>query len=69
MRYFDSIVKRQPFVAGDTFSMADITVIGGMIFADLVNLTVPADCETLKAWYAKMQDRPSVRHRITMSQS
>lgn len=32
MRYFDEVLRRQPFVAGDSFSMADIAVLGGMIF-------------------------------------
>jgi glutathione S-transferase len=68
MRYFDSVLKAQPFVAGEVFSMADITVIGGLIFAGLVDLPVPADCEALQAWYARMQERPSVKNRVTMSQ-
>ncbi|MFZ6647766.1 glutathione S-transferase [Undibacterium sp. TJN25] len=68
MHYFDSVLSNQPFVAGDTFSMADITVIGGLIFAGLVDLPVPAECEALKAWYARMQERPSVKNRITMSE-
>ena len=38
MHYFNGILTRQPFVAGETFSMADITVIGGLIFAGLVGL-------------------------------
>jgi glutathione S-transferase len=68
MHYFDGILKAQPFVAGDTFSMADITVIGGLIFAGLVNLPLPAECTALQVWYARMQERPSVRNRIAMSQ-
>src|SRR4051812_44141245 len=28
MHYFNTVLRRQPFVAGETFSMADITVIG-----------------------------------------
>ena len=68
MRYFDGIVRNQPFVAGEFFSMADITVIGGLIFAGLVELPIPAECAALKAWYATMQERPSVRDRITMSE-
>jgi glutathione S-transferase len=66
MHYFDAILKTQPFVAGQTFSMADITLIGGLIFAGLVELPVPAACEALQAWYARMQQRPSVRNRVTM---
>ena len=38
MHYFDAVLKRQPFIAGEAFSMADITVIGGLIFAGLVKL-------------------------------
>jgi glutathione S-transferase len=68
MRYFDSVLKGQPFVAGEAFSMADITVIGGLIFAGLVDLPVPADCEALQAWYGRMQERRSVKNRVTMSQ-
>jgi glutathione S-transferase len=67
MHYFDAILRTQPFVAGETFSMADITVIGGMIFASLVKLPVPMECEALQTWYAKMQERPSVKNRVTMS--
>jgi glutathione S-transferase len=64
MDYFSAILERQAFVAGESFSMADITVIGGLIFADLVRLDVPAG---LRAWYATMQERPSVKNRVTMS--
>ncbi len=67
MHYFDGILRGQPFVAGETFSMADITVIGGLIFADLLKVPVPAECEALRNWYAAMQARPSVRNRIAMS--
>lgn len=67
MRYFDGVLRQQPFVAGDSFSMADITLIGGLIFAGLVELAVPEGCDALQAWYARMQQRPSVRDRVTMS--
>jgi glutathione S-transferase len=69
MHYFDGILRQQPFVAGDVFSMADITVIGGLIFAGLVKLPIPRECEALQAWYAEMQQRPSVKNRVTMSES
>jgi glutathione S-transferase len=61
MRYFDAVLKTQPYVAGEAFSMADITVIGGLIFAAIVKLPVPAECEALQAWYASMLERESVR--------
>ncbi len=68
MHYFDGIVRRQPYVAVDSFSMADIAVIGGLIFAGLVELPIPDACDALRDWYARMQQRPSVRDRISMSE-
>lgn len=68
MHYFDAVLKRQPFVAGEVFSMADMTVIGGLIFAELVEVEIPAECTALQAWYARMQERSSVRNRIIMSE-
>jgi glutathione S-transferase len=68
MQYFDGVLKKQPFIAGDAFSMADITVIGGLIFAGLVDLAVPAQYEALLAWHARMQERPSVQNCVTMSE-
>lgn len=48
--------------------MADITVIGGLIFADLVNLAIPDECTALISWYARMNDRQSVLDRIKISE-
>ncbi len=61
MGYFDALLTTQPFIAGDSFSMADITVIGAFIFAAIVKLPVPAEHEALHAWYGRMQERPSVK--------
>jgi glutathione S-transferase len=68
MRYFDGVLQAQDFVAGDVFSMADITVIGGLIFAGIVKLPIPAECAALQTWWARMQTRPSVQNRVAMSE-
>jgi glutathione S-transferase len=34
MKYFNTVLESQPFVAGEGFSMADITVFAGLMFAD-----------------------------------
>ena len=69
MRYFDAVLSRQPYVAGETFSMADITVIGGLLFASLVELPVPEECEALRSWYAGMLQRESVRDQPAFARS
>ncbi|WP_287031009.1 glutathione S-transferase [Pseudomonas sp. UBA6310] len=61
MHYFDGVLRERPFVAGNAFSMADIAVLGGMIFAALVKLPVPDECTALREWHERMQERPSVR--------
>ncbi|XOD06274.1 glutathione S-transferase [Burkholderia sp. 22PA0099] len=60
MHYFDQVLRDRPFVAGNAFSMADITVIGGLVFAAIVKLPVPEACTALRAWLARMLARPSV---------
>jgi glutathione S-transferase len=47
--------------------MADIAVIGGLIFASIVKLPVPSKYEALQAWYARMQERPSVKNQPAFS--
>ncbi|MBS0883370.1 glutathione S-transferase [Pantoea sp. JGM49] len=59
MQYFDRVLQTQHYVAGERFSMADIAVIGGMIFSALVNLQVPSEFAALHEWYERMQARPS----------
>lgn len=61
MHYFNSVLQQQPYVAGEHFSMADIALLGGMIFASLVKLAVPEECQALRAWHVRMQARPSVQ--------
>jgi len=61
-RYFDDVLKTQPFVAGDAFSMADITVIAAFVFAKIVELEIPAALASLHAWHGRMLERPSVQH-------
>jgi glutathione S-transferase len=48
--------------------MADITLIGGLIFAGLLSLPIPDGCDALKSWHAAMMDRPSVKNRVAMSE-
>ena len=60
--YFDNVLQAQPFVAGEAFSMADITVIAGFVFAKIVELEIPANLASLHAWHGRMLQRTSVQH-------
>lgn len=61
MRYFDEVLRKQPFVAGDAFSMADTTVLGGLLFAFYAKIPVPDSCTALLAWKERMYERESVK--------
>ncbi|MGO4569793.1 glutathione S-transferase family protein [Rhizobium sp. 2YAF20] len=63
MRYFDGIVRDQPFVAGERFSMADITLFAGLMFADAAGIVIPDDLTSLLMWRAAVAELPSVKHR------
>ncbi len=63
MRYFDCVLRSSPYVAGATFSMADITVYAGLMFADAAQIPVSDDLTSLLDWRAKVSVRPSVRNR------
>ena len=60
MRYFDSVLEHQPFIAGSNFSMADITAFAGLAFADFAKVDLPTDCKNLIAWREKISSRPSI---------
>jgi glutathione S-transferase len=60
MRYFNDLLSQQPYLAGDAFSMADITAFAGMTFADFVKLETPTDLEHLTVWRNRVAARPSI---------
>ena len=60
MRYLDSVLAGQPYLAGERFSMADITAFAGLLFADIAKIAIPADLENLRAWRGRIAERPSV---------
>ena len=63
MKYFDELLATQGYLAGDAFSMADITLFAGLMFADAAGLGVPEDHASLRKWRAHVADLPSVKNR------
>jgi len=60
MHYFDELLANNDYVAGENFSMADITLFAGLGFADFAKIDIPADCKNLLGWRARVAARPSV---------
>ena len=60
LAYFDNILAEQPYVAGEAFTMADITLWCGLVFGGFCNVSIPADLTHLQAWYERVAKRPSI---------
>lgn len=60
MAYLDNVLADNEYLAGDQFSIADITAFAGLAFADFAKVDVPANLSNLAAWRAKVAARPSI---------
>lgn len=61
MRYLDGVLAQRAYLAGENFTMADITAFAGLIFADFAKIDIPVELTHLTAWRARVADRPSVK--------
>lgn len=55
----DGWLANHAFVAGDQFTVADITTHAGIVFSGFAKLEVPATCPNLRRWHETVQTRPS----------
>ena len=62
MAYLDNVLADQPWVAGESFTMADITAYAGLGFADFAGIAIPDELSHLKAWRDRVAARPSIRN-------
>ena len=60
MRYLDQVLGAQPFLAGDRFTMVDITAFAGLAYAAFAKIDVPAGLDRLTSWRQRIAGRPSV---------
>jgi glutathione S-transferase len=57
--FLDRELKDRPFVAGDAFTVADITGLISIDFMKPAKLAVPDEFTRLKRWHAAVSARPS----------
>lgn len=60
-KLLDAQLANHQYVAGDVFSVADITAVVSIDFARVIKLRMPEDMENLKRWYDEIQQRPSIK--------
>lgn len=54
-------LEKTTFLAGETFSIADITALCAIDMMKLARIEMPADFAALKRWYASVSARPSAK--------
>ena len=60
MRYLDQVLAAQPFLAGDRFTMVDITAFAGLAYAAFAQIEIPAGLDRLASWRERIASRASV---------
>lgn len=60
MEYFNGVLSKTNYVAGNAFTMADITLFAGLAFADFAKIDIPTELEHLTKWRNSVAQRPSV---------
>jgi glutathione S-transferase len=56
---FDRELADRPFVAGDEFSIADISGMIGIDFMKPARIALPDECTNVACWYRSVKARPS----------
>lgn len=60
-RKLDAQLAKHAFVAGETFSMADITALCALDFAQRARVSIPEECAHVRRWHAEVSARPSAK--------
>jgi glutathione S-transferase len=59
MMIFDDVLRDRPFVAGERFTIADITGLVALDFARPARLAIPPELQHLNRWHESLKARPS----------
>lgn len=59
LRLLDNELANRAYVAGDRFSVADITGLVGLDFLKPARIAVPDECTHVRRWHAELAARPS----------
>jgi glutathione S-transferase len=61
--YFERLLAATTFIAGEKFSMADISLFAGLAFARGAGLPISADLTAIAAWQERVSALPAVKNR------
>jgi glutathione S-transferase len=61
LAWLDEELAGRPFVAGDRYTIADITALVGIDFGRVVGIRIAPEQKSLARWHAAVSARPSAR--------
>ena len=61
MGWMNDILADRDYLSGDNFTVADITAMAGLAFADFARIDVPAEHTNLIEWRERVSARPSAK--------
>lgn len=62
LKEFNDLLSENKFLAGDNFSVADITLYAGLVFAGFAQIEIAPELTHLTRWHREMSERPSIKH-------
>jgi glutathione S-transferase len=60
-KFMDARLADNEFVAGERYTIADITTLVAVDFAGWIKLTIPDDCVHMRRWHQAVAARPSAK--------
>jgi glutathione S-transferase len=61
LRILDAQLAHAPFVAGERYTVADITALCAVDFMKPARIALPEELSNLKRWHAEVSARPSAK--------
>ncbi len=61
LAWLDQVLGEREFVAGERYSIADITLLVGIDFGRVVRLRIPPEHKNLTRWHEAVSSRPSAQ--------
>ena len=59
--WLDEVLADRPFMAGDRFSIADITALVGIDFGRVIGVRIDPELKNLSRWHESVSARPSAQ--------
>jgi glutathione S-transferase len=59
LQFLDSELKNRPYIAGNEFTIADITALTAVDFMKVPKLPLPDEFANVRRWHANVSARPS----------